>query len=266
MMRKLSAEYSSGLINPDEDERPAFVLSAEHPSGNGAWHSHKRTQLVHASAGAISVHTRRSRWVVPVSRAIWIPGEVEHCVTSRHPYQLLTLYVESSLVACPTSCTVVAVDRLAEELLRAASGFDARNFTDGPDSRLIAVLLDRLAVLDEVPILHIPSPTTSSLHSVVEALQANPGDPRTIDQWSTELGVSRRTLARRFAHETGMSFSQWRQHLRLLTALELLGGGSTVTEVAYDVGYDDVSSFIALFKKALGTTPAKYFSGSCGVQ
>ena len=59
--------------------------------------------------------------------------------------------------------------------------------------------------------------------------------------------------------ETGLTFGQWRQQLRLLAALELLGAGESVTAVAFSVGYDDVSSFIAAFKAAMGVTPSRYF-------
>ncbi|MGH8109173.1 MAG: helix-turn-helix domain-containing protein [Arenimonas sp.] len=41
--------------------------------------------------------------------------------------------------------------------------------------------------------------------------------------------------------------------------MERLGTGQSVMSVALDVGYTDVSSFIAVFKAALGQTPARYF-------
>lgn len=68
------------------------------------------------------------------------------------------------------------------------------------------------------------------------------------------------TATRRFAAETGMTFGRWRQQLRLLIALERLGEGRPVTEVALDVGYEDTSAFIAVFKAAFGTTPSRYFA------
>lgn len=71
-----------------------------------------------------------------------------------------------------------------------------------------------------------------------------------------------RTAARRFVAETGMPFGRWRQQLRLLAALERLGAGESVTSVALDVGYEDVSAFIAAFKAAMGETPARYFKGA----
>jgi AraC-like DNA-binding protein len=40
--------------------------------------------------------------------------------------------------------------------------------------------------------------------------------------------------------------------------MELLNGGASVTTVALSLGYDSVSSFIALFRRILGTTPARF--------
>lgn len=42
-------------------------------------------------------------------------------------------------------------------------------------------------------------------------------------------------------------------------AVRLLASGRAVTEVAFDVGYDSVSAFIAAFKRCFGTTPARYY-------
>ncbi|WP_371135039.1 helix-turn-helix domain-containing protein [Thalassospira sp.] len=77
--------------------------------------------------------------------------------------------------------------------------------------------------------------------------------------WSKHCGASSRTLARLFLRETGMPFRDWRQKLRLLHALEKLANNRPVTEIALDLGYDNTSAFIAMFRKAMGTTPGSYF-------
>jgi AraC-like DNA-binding protein len=76
---------------------------------------------------------------------------------------------------------------------------------------------------------------------------------------AADVGLTSKTFARRFVSETGVSFGRWRQQQRLLAAIELLGEGRSVTEVAFEVGYHDVSSFIAAFKTVMGETPARYF-------
>jgi AraC-like DNA-binding protein len=80
------------------------------------------------------------------------------------------------------------------------------------------------------------------------------------DRAAMVSGMIERTAARLFQKETGLSFGKWRQQLRMLKALEILGAGASVIQVALEVGYNDVSSFIAVFKKAYGETPAKYFA------
>lgn len=56
-----------------------------------------------------------------------------------------------------------------------------------------------------------------------------------------------------------MSFGAWRYRLRLLTAMEQLAYGASVTQAALEVGYESPSSFIAAFRSMFGKTPARYF-------
>jgi AraC-like DNA-binding protein len=59
--------------------------------------------------------------------------------------------------------------------------------------------------------------------------------------------------------ETGMTIGKWRQQSRLLHALRLLASDRPVSAVAFEVGYESVSAFIAAFKRYFGTTPMRYF-------
>jgi hypothetical protein len=68
-----------------------------------------------------------------------------------------------------------------------------------------------------------------------------------------------RTLARLFRFETGMSFRQWRQQMRILESLRRLGQEEQVSTIALDLGYNSPSAFRAMFKKNLRKTPNQYF-------
>ncbi len=57
-----------------------------------------------------------------------------------------------------------------------------------------------------------------------------------------------------------MTFGAWRHQVRLLKALEMLAGGHGVTAVALDLGYQSPSAFIAMFRRALGVSPGRYFA------
>ncbi len=244
------------LVDPDATPRPVFVLADRHDRIEVPWHSHRRVQLIHVSAGALSVLTRHARFVIPPQRAVWIGPGVEHRIASKAPFWLTTCYAEPGLVDLPAGVHAVAVDRLTDELLIAASSFGGNYPPTGPEARLIAVLRDRLPRLAPMNI-YLPEPADARLRRIAERLLAAPACNATLATLAAEAALTERTAARLFLKETGMTFGRWRQHLKLQAALEHLAGGASVTEAAFAVGYADVSSFIAAFKRLFGKTPSQ---------
>ncbi|MCY1447889.1 HTH-type transcriptional regulator NimR [compost metagenome] len=121
------------------------------------------------------------------------------------------------------------------------------------------MLVDELRELPEAP-FGLPLPSDPRLRRISEALQANPADNRSIENWAQWVGASRRTLVRLFQAQTQLSFREWRQRLRLLAALPLLAQGMSIATLANELGYDSVSAFIALFARHYGVTPGLYAS------
>ena len=70
--------------------------------------------------------------------------------------------------------------------------------------------------------------------------------------------MGRRTFTRAFKQETGMGLAVWRQQVRLMEALSRLASGESVTQVAFEVGYDSPSGFSAMFRRAFGVPPSQY--------
>lgn len=241
--------------------RPVAGYANDYPSGAMiARHAHRRAQLLYAAAGVMQVRTDLGIWVVPPQRAVWIPGGVPHEIRCIGRVRMRTLYVDGDVApGLPGDCRVVDVPPLLRELVLAAMSLPPLYELDGPDGRLIMVILDQLRVLDVAP-LHLPMPSHPRLTPIVEALLMRPEDRSDLDSWGVRVGASGRTLARLFTAETGMSFGAWRQQARLLAALTRLAAGETVTAVALDLGYDSLSAFIAMFRRATGTTPGRYFA------
>ena len=80
----------------------------------------------------------------------------------------------------------------------------------------------------------------------------------TIDYDADKTFVSPRTLSRLFNKELGMSFGDWKIRLKLMEAVKQLGEKKSVKEIAFNLGYENVSSFIVTFKKHFGKTPTNY--------
>lgn len=243
------------------DEAQIRTFGVNFPTGNivlphaDDWH-----QLIYASQGVMTVHTDKGSWVVPSHRAAWVPAGIEHRIEMIGPVAMRTLYVSARLArSLPVECCVVNVSPLLRELILRAVDWGALTPKVPAQRRLIGVILDELKVLRTIP-LQLPKPADHRALRLAEWLRANPAECDSLDRIVKRAGASRRTIERLFQAEAGMSFGQWKQRLRLLHALQLLAAGEPVTTVALEVGYNSTSAFIAMFKRALGTTPSRYFS------
>jgi len=248
--------------NLRDPRQPVVTVSSDSPGDQRfPMHSHFRAQLVFASEGVMTVTTAVGTWVVPPQQAVWVPAGVDHEVYSAGPLAMRSLYVHPGAAhGMPQECCVMAVEPLLRELIVKVSNLDERGRSPELDARLVSVVLDELRELEVAP-LHLPLPRDPRLKAITDALMAEPGDNRDLSQWGVRAGASGRTLARLFRRETGMTFAGWRRRLRLLAAVSRLGGGDSVTTVAYDLGYHSPSAFVAMFRRSLGTSPRRYLKG-----
>ena len=101
--------------------------------------------------------------------------------------------------------------------------------------------------------LHVRDPLVRrALLLVQQSLDA----PPTVAAVAERLGVSRRGLERRFAAAMGMAPNEAFLRVRLSHARFLLGRSDrTVTQVAAETGFCDVSHLIRVFREREGTTP-----------
>ena len=81
----------------------------------------------------------------------------------------------------------------------------------------------------------------------------------TVEVLAEEVGMSKSQLARKLRALTGMSPAAFVREFRLQRAAQMLARKvSTVAEVAYAVGFNDVDHFGKLFKKRFGVPPSQY--------
>lgn len=217
-------------------------------------HRHDLAQLVFAKRGVMRVQTAVGAWVVPPDRALWMPAGVTHWIHCRTAVAMRTIYLDHVAAAALGGAPLVlaASPLLRAIILRLVEGGHA------DVEALLAVLVGELAIVAVAP-LHLPEPSDPRLRRVCAALAADPGAATGLASCARAAGASPRTLMRLFPKETGLSFRAWQRRLRLLVALERLAEGQPVTRVAVDLGYASPSAFIAVFKAAMGVTPAKYY-------
>ena len=80
-----------------------------------------------------------------------------------------------------------------------------------------------------------------------------------LEDLAQKVGMSPRNFIRRFKAATGEAPLAYLQKLRIVAAKRLLeSADSTVQQVSYDVGYQDVAFFRNLFKRHTGYSPNAY--------
>lgn len=236
------------------------VIVCDFPMAHGerfSWHSHHEHQLAWAASGVLIVKCDTGSYVLPPTRALWIPAQTPHETSAGGVATMRSAYLRTK--GCPIDWaepTPVAVGPLLAELI---SYLDGEGVLGAPRHRAEELLYDLLEPVATAAV-ELPIPTEPRAHDVAAGLLADPRDARTLAEWGHAVGASERSLARAFVASTGLTFGTWRTRARLQSALPLLAGGGPVCAVAGEVGYETASAFVAAFRRETGVTPGSYFA------
>jgi AraC-like DNA-binding protein len=243
-------------------------------------HSHPWGQVALSATGVIRVTAPLGSYIVPPSRAVWIPPGVEHAVTVIEDAELLTLYLHQARGRCGPArsvaesstwrtCRVLEVSSL---LLALALQLDAT--PDAPQAaptrdtlererRLAALLFDELRRAAPVR-LGVDLPEEKRLRRLCEAVIEEPSRHATLAAWAEGTGASARTLTRLFRSELGTSFVQWRQQVLLARAVPLAARKLPMASIAAELGYASPSAFAAMVRRSVGEPPSRFLRASEG--
>ena len=223
-------------------------------------HHHPWAQVAYCASGLIRVTVDSAgtytTYLLPPSRAVWIPPGAQHAVSVVETAQIRTVYLDPS--ATPAGwqgCRVLMVSALLRELIHALEASPPGE----RDDLLMRLTLDELTHAD-TQALGLPLPRDKRLRTLCESVLQAPGERATLAEWSSHIGASERTVARLFRTELGTSYQQWRQQAVLAHALPMLARGVPVSQVGAASGYTSDSAFSAMFKAAMGQSPSHFQS------
>lgn len=225
-------------------------------------HKHNWNQMVYAISGVLTVAVEGRSFVISPEQAVWLPTGLRHRVGSLLGAEFRSLWIAAEAGrGLPESPAVIGVTPLLKALVVEATEIEKQEDKDGYVGRVTDLILDQLRRTPPLPGA-LPWPRGgSSLTALCEALYADPTDSRGSKAWGRELGMSERTLARRFEAELGSSLRSWHRRLRLFKAVELMGGGLDVTRTAMELGYSSTSAFVYAFRTDTGCSPQAYMRG-----
>ena len=243
----------------------ASLLRADTPI---APHSHPWAQVAFSATGVVRMTAGHGTYIVPPSRALWIPPNVEHRVTVVDDAELRAIYIPQDAGRCGPGvppadeprwrdCRVLEVSPLLRELVLHLP-LIAGVLQSGERERSIAALvLDELRRAPAVP-LGVDLPQDKRLRTLCESVLAEPTRHATLEAWARDTGASSRTVARLFRSELGTTFAQWRQQVLLAKAVSLAGRRMPMSRIASELGYASPSAFSAMVRRSVGATPSRF--------
>ncbi len=225
-------------------------------------HQHPWTQFTYCASGLMQVTVTQGEvqttFIIPSTRAVWIPAQVQHTVLVLETAELRTVDIAPEVLpAAWTEARVLVVSKLLRELIHALEGSEPSAREDA----LMALALDEVIQADTqalgVPLPH-PEHGDKRLRALCEAVLRDPAEKSQLKEWVASIGASERTVARLFRDELGTSYQQWRTQAVLAHALPQLARGVPIAQVAAAAGYASDSAFSAMFKQAMGKAPSHF--------
>jgi AraC-like DNA-binding protein len=235
--------------------RSTNIFDSEMP-GESGWHQHRGGQFIIVESGISHLRTEFGSWIIPARRVGWVPPGVRH--TSRAGGRgrgWVLLAPPGPSKGWPREVCVLQISALMQatlECLREQAPHDLAR------SRLLwRVVAAEMRNATPEP-FEVPMPSTTKIMQAVQSLLKNPTLSKDLNELSRTAGMSRRSFTRHFRRETGLTFTHWKRAVIAHYAMERIACGDKVSSVAFEVGYDSVSAFIAMFRRKYGAAPRAF--------
>lgn len=176
------------------------------------FHTHHEHELLWSAGGTVTLEASEHLWMVPPMLGIWIPAGTAHRVRSDDGAVIFATYLTPDHIDADWA-SIVGIPMTGA--LREALLHNENNAMPDPKRPgLQQVAIDLIHPIQAAS-LDIPMPRTPDLLSIAQQIINEPADDRTTADWARTIGVSGRTLMRRFHAHTGTTLTQWRILVRV---------------------------------------------------
>lgn len=251
-----SLEHHAAATRPDDED-----LTGSHI------HDHYEVYINVTGDVSFLVNNR----LYPVRRGNAIvtrPGDVHVCVINSpciHEHFCLWISAKSraklfDYVLREDFCGLLSFERGKGEALLQQLFQMQRSIGENNELAITAQLLQVLLLLSRSQMAAVPERKLipDEMQSIINYLDANFLQIRSVSELSSQFGISPATLNRWFRRYIQVSPLELVKAKRIAYAKKLLDSGATVTESCMQSGFSDCSYFISTFKKKFGETPLKY--------
>lgn len=257
-----------------------YSVDEHHPRYNMPYHWHMETELLYILSGEFCLSLNGTEYCLREGELCYIPGGVLHggeptncnyeCIdfdigallqqTQLVRHNLRKIENENTQIQTVFTRTEAGVLKCVSRLFAAA-----RTQQDGWELLVLAGLFDFFGTVIQQHYYKNTQTTKNrqqkvqQIKAAIEYIELNYHRPISLDELANTTGLSSKYFCRYFRLIIGRTPIDYLNYYRIERACYLLDQQqSTVTEAAYDCGFNDISYFIRMFKKYKDITPYQY--------
>ena len=226
-----------------------------------AYHQHPTAQLTQVIKGTLSVQTEDGLRLVPPGRAVWITNGLPHSVYYGEASEIINTFISADHAdRVQAKCRTFIITPLLKALLEEVVNFSRQGRDNSDAEMILSLILHQLNLVNKRLDLFISYGQDRRLKAAIDITRKYPGENYSLRQLAERAGCSERTISRLFIKETGMNYLHWRDHYRVICAVERFSRGFNVTRVALDLGYRGANNFSTMFSRVMGMPPKRYMA------
>lgn len=243
-------------FDPDSFNSAVIGIAADVGKHDSGMHQHQKGQLLFAPQGCMKFALEHAICMLPPTKAVWIPPEIQHRAVMTNVVAYRSLYFDCTASQCPRDIEVIDVNAVLKALIDKMALWP----WDKPEEEMkntLALFWEEFHVAERHA-YQLPLPSNRRFAQFRKDMMQASFLPPDLTVIAHSVGASTKTVTRLFKAETGMSYQDWKQQWRLLKSIEMLSRRMRVSDVSHHLGFSSDSAFIAFFKKQTGQPPLSF--------
>lgn len=227
-------------------------------------HTHTQGHILVVLNGVATMDVERSAYYIPNGYFVWIPPHVSHRISfDCKKIKLLNIYYPAEFSENPFYQKVGAypIPSLLYHTFELVQERTSAYTKNDWQYELLVTLNHIIPHITKEMTYQLRIPTTNNpiVQKILDAIQDKYQYPITAQQISEEVGMSVRTLSRHLRSDLDVTFIQYLRAFRIMMAIkQMVKEQDTITNIAYNVGYESLTAFSNSFFKVTGQRPSLF--------
>ena len=255
----------SFLSNVDNNEKVFYVHNTK-IEGQLSMHSHDKHQLCYVEGGVAFLNTENASYFLPARHFLWIPSGIRHLVDSRTSIKKVhNIFFPTSIFPknhkVRDKVGIYPVTNLLMEMIYYTENWQGEvSKADTMKYEFLLALKNIVLDVSDVPLpIALPTTTNEKLRVILKFIHHQIDQPLMLNNVANKFGYSTRSLSRLFQNNMDTSFLQYVKLTRIVKSMEmLLQTDNSVSEIAYNCGYNSLSAFSYTFQQVVKKSPMEF--------